>query len=245
MQERRNPIVNALELRISCTYPPIWCIMFNGSFHIFSASHIILYEPYSSDTNALSKSFLINVHRTRGMYLGLMSIYAHFPDPSNQPAIKENACHYRDVIMSTMASQITGVSIVCSAVCSGTDKKKTSKLRVTVLCVGNSPRPVNSPLKRPVTRKMFPFDDVIMLLYTLFEDMTCNNKAVVFHELEFIPTWTTWIKTKKSMFDRIITMYHSYHVVLMTYSVSIHYLNQYWVSSPTQIYINMLRIGKG
>ena len=38
--------------------------------------------------------------------------------------------------------------------------KKTSKLRVTGLCEGNSP--VNSPHKGPVTRKMFPFDDVIM-----------------------------------------------------------------------------------
>ena len=42
--------------------------------------------------------------------------------------------------------------------------KKTSKLRVTGLCVGNSPGAVNSPHKGPVTRKMFPFDDVIMTL---------------------------------------------------------------------------------
>ena len=41
--------------------------------------------------------------------------------------------------------------------------KKTSKLRVTGLCAGNSPGPVNSPHKGPVTRKMFPFDDLIML----------------------------------------------------------------------------------
>ena len=40
--------------------------------------------------------------------------------------------------------------------------KKTSKLRLTGLCVGNSPGPVNSPHKGPVTRKMLPFDDVIM-----------------------------------------------------------------------------------
>ena len=40
--------------------------------------------------------------------------------------------------------------------------QKTSKLRVTGLCVGNSPGPVNSPHKGPATRKMFPFDDVIM-----------------------------------------------------------------------------------
>ena len=42
--------------------------------------------------------------------------------------------------------------------------KKTSKLSVTGLCAGNSPGPVNSPHKWPVTRKMFPFDDVIMII---------------------------------------------------------------------------------
>ena len=40
--------------------------------------------------------------------------------------------------------------------------KKTSNLCVTGLCVGNSP--VNSPHKGPVTRKMFPIYDVIMIL---------------------------------------------------------------------------------
>ena len=38
--------------------------------------------------------------------------------------------------------------------------KKTSKLRVTGLCGGNSPH------KGPVTRNMFPFDDVIMDRFT-------------------------------------------------------------------------------
>ena len=67
--------------------------------------------------------------------------------------------HYSDVIMSTMGSQSTGVSIVRSTVGSGWDKKKTSKLHVTGLC---DRLPVNSPHKRSVTWKMFPFDDVIM-----------------------------------------------------------------------------------
>ena len=43
-----------------------------------------------------------------------------------------------------------------------TQIKKTPKLRVTGLCAGNSP--VNSPHKRPVTRKMFQLDDVTMVL---------------------------------------------------------------------------------
>ena len=52
-----------------------------------------------------------------------------------------------DVIMSAIASQITGVSIVYPTLCSRADKKKISKLRVTGLCDGNhrSP-PVSSGL---------------------------------------------------------------------------------------------------
>ena len=43
--------------------------------------------------------------------------------------------HYSDVIMSSMTSQITGVSVVFSTVCLG----ETPKLRVTGLCDGKSP----------------------------------------------------------------------------------------------------------
>ena len=58
--------------------------------------------------------------------------------------------------------------------------KKTSKLRVTGLCVGNSPGPVNSPHKGPVTRKMFPFDDVIMKhSYIMITKATNNTKISV------------------------------------------------------------------
>ena len=49
----------------------------------------------------------------------------------------------------------------------GRRSKKTSKLRVTDLCMENYRGPVNSPHKWPVTRKMFPFDDVIMHNYEL------------------------------------------------------------------------------
>ena len=41
--------------------------------------------------------------------------------------------------MSPIASQITSLGIVYSTVYSGSDKKKTSKLRVTGLCAENSP----------------------------------------------------------------------------------------------------------
>ena len=47
--------------------------------------------------------------------------------------------HYSDVIMSAIASQITGISIVYPAVCSGVNQRKHQKLRVTCLSEGNSP----------------------------------------------------------------------------------------------------------
>ena len=46
----------------------------------------------------------------------------------------------------------------------GRRSKKISELRVTGHCAGNSPLSVNSPHKGSVTRKMFVFDDVIMLV---------------------------------------------------------------------------------
>ena len=70
--------------------------------------------------------------------------------------------HYSDVIMSTMAYQITGVSIVYSIVGSGVDQRKHQSYASLAFERGIHRWPVNSPHKKPVTRKMFSFDDVIM-----------------------------------------------------------------------------------
>ena len=68
--------------------------------------------------------------------------------------------------------------------------KKTSKFRVTGLCVGNSPGPVNSPHKELVTRKMFPFDDVIMFMWPLlphFPGLQCTR-----HRIDLFTTYGTF-----------------------------------------------------
>ena len=75
--------------------------------------------------------------------------------------LKGSTNHYSDIIMSTMASQITSVLIVSSTICSGTDPRK--KLHITGLCDGNSPVTCEFSSQREVTQKMFPFDDVIMI----------------------------------------------------------------------------------
>ena len=70
--------------------------------------------------------------------------------------------HYSDVIMGVIASQITGVSIVCSPVSSGADLRKLQSSASLAFARGILRWPVTSSYKGPVARKMFPFDDVII-----------------------------------------------------------------------------------
>ena len=77
---------------------------------------------------------------------------------------KSCSAHYSDVIIGAMASQITGVSIICSTVCSGADQREHQMPGSLDSARGIHRWPVVSPRKGPVTRKMFPFDDVIVII---------------------------------------------------------------------------------
>ena len=70
--------------------------------------------------------------------------------------------HYDDVTMGAIASQTTSLTIVYSTVYSGADQSKHQSSASLAFVWGIHRGPVNSPHKWPVTRKMFPFDDVIM-----------------------------------------------------------------------------------
>ena len=70
--------------------------------------------------------------------------------------------HYNDVIMSATASQITSLTIVYSTVYSDAGQRKHQSTALLAFVRGIHRGPVNSPHKGPVTRNMFPFDDVIM-----------------------------------------------------------------------------------
>ena len=64
--------------------------------------------------------------------------------------------------MEAVASQITSLTIVYSTVYSDSDQRKHQSSASLAFVRGIHRGPVNSPHKWPVTRKMFPFDDVIM-----------------------------------------------------------------------------------
>ena len=78
--------------------------------------------------------------------------YRGSPASSGLMSVEKN--YYSDVIMGAVASQITSLTIVYSTVYSGADQRKQQSSAKLAF--------VNSPHKWPVTRKMVPFDDVIM-----------------------------------------------------------------------------------
>ena len=71
--------------------------------------------------------------------------------------------YYSDVIMGDMASQITSLTIVYSTVFQDADQRNHQSSASLAFVRGIHRWPVNSPHKWPVTRKLFPLDDVIML----------------------------------------------------------------------------------
>ena len=81
---------------------------------------------------------------------------------SHGEKIRKLLVHNSDVIMSPMVSQITSLSIVYSTICSCVDHRKHQSSASLAFVQGIHRWPVNSPHKGPVTRKTFPFDDIIM-----------------------------------------------------------------------------------
>ena len=117
----------------------------------------------------------------RNFSFGLLAIF-HNWQLTNGPRTIYHQCslsHYDDVIMGAIASQTTSLTIVYSAVYSGADQSKHQSSASLAFVWGNHRGPVNSPHKWPVTRKMFPFDDVIMSIIICHEDQTKSEKLVV------------------------------------------------------------------
>ena len=65
--------------------------------------------------------------------------------------------------MTMLASQITSLTVVYSIVDSGVNQRKHQSSASLAFVREIHRGPVNFPHKWPVTRKMFPFDDVIMV----------------------------------------------------------------------------------
>ena len=92
--------------------------------------------------------------------------------------------------MGTIASQITSLTIVYSTVYSDADQRKHQSSASLAFVQGIHRRPVNSLHKWPITQKMFPFDDLIMIMgipmlmiWDLYIELSSIPFTLTSHEL--------------------------------------------------------------
>ena len=102
--------------------------------------------------------------------------------------------HYNGVIMSAMTSQITSLTIVYSTIYSGADQRKHQSSTPLAFVRGIHRWPVNSPHKGPVTRRIFPFDDVIMIMRPRLPADTVLSTDYNFWRVFKVP----WVKILQS-----------------------------------------------
>ena len=97
-------------------------------------------------------------------YLGVYRCIWYIPIFQSDLSEKGQSWHYNGVILGAIASQITSLTIVHSTVYSDADQRRHQSSASVAFVRGIQQGPVNSPHKWPVTRKMFPFDDVLMII---------------------------------------------------------------------------------
>ena len=114
---------------------------------------------WSYELTSLTLSFTL--YFPRDLYIG-SSPRSKFKYQPHLSSCKHHS-YYSDVIMGVMAPQITSLTIVYSTVYTGADQIKHQSSASLAFVLGIHRWSVNSPHKWPVTRKMFPFDDISMI----------------------------------------------------------------------------------
>ena len=122
--------------------------------------------------------------------------------------------HHNNVIMSATVSQITDVSIVYSTVCLVTDQRKHQSSASLAFVRGIRRCPVNFPHKGPVTRKMFPFEPLpvilnCVLIFVLLSTIITPN----YHRLLLKWTDKSLIISCPIAIDRFLFMWSLFGVV--------------------------------
>ena len=172
------------------------CFFINEKYHIFiqislrfipkgpinNMPSMVQIMPWRhSDDNQLSDDSVVYWY-----------IYIWNTQPWRIHTLWTDDAHYNGVIMSVMAFQIVGVSIVYSIIYSGADQRKHQSSTSLAFVQGIHWWPLNSPHKWPVTWKMFPFDDVIIHMSVSEQCglMTCMAPNHWFTQCYLFVNWT-------------------------------------------------------
>ena len=109
--------------------------------------------------------------------------------------------------------------------------KKTSKHRVTGLCAGNPPVSGGSPHKGPVTRKMLPFDDVIMQSLYIEHGMLLRKCWRLHH---YALQWHINVQINKLCKIHVDLCCSSWHAAVLNYNYVLIFGN---LTDGTKIYL--------
>ena len=154
--------------------------------------------------------------------------------------------------MGAMASQITSLTIVYSTVYSDADQRKHQSSASVAFVRGVHRGPVNSPHKWPVTRKMFPFDDVITSPYESICYLGCclfGVKSSFLNQYLHNINWKLWNKIQwildqsKRLFKKCVSkcrLQNGDHFVLVPIRSLIHlckFLNSKYDYNKTEAFI--------
>ena len=131
--------------------------------------------------------------------------------------------------MTMLASQITSLTVVYSIVYSGVNQRKHQSSASPAFVREIHRGPVNFPHKWPVTRKMFPFDDVIMILqWSIF--------FLVVITMPLFRSFLTFWNHQNTALPLNITL---------IWQVSLHFSRCYWIMVFWfDIIFNLLTAGK-
>ena len=125
--------------------------------------------------------------------------------------------------MAANASQITSLAIVYSTVYSDADQRKHQSFTLLAFVRGIHRWPVNSPHKWPVTRKMFPFDDVIM-------ESVCQMAPILYR-----PQCVNYVVSITGMSNKIarVTMTSGFDLILVVLNLYIGTHQTIFVAFPS------------
>ena len=118
--------------------------------------------------------------------------------------------HHSDVIMGTMVSQITSPTIIYSTVYSGAYQIKHQSSASLAFVRGIH----RWPHKGPVTRKVYPFNDAIMV-WMRWDPDTQNNCYFA----DDIFNWSSWIKNDVWFKLHRVFVKNVFQILILKYTV--------------------------
>ena len=185
----------SFSVREECTIPIVTNAVIapnRTSYYHFQEVKIICEEGFLLNTSIVGVNFVPAISAfcirhtvsiwTEGVDsisdIGIVGCFRMYHESTNWSAVP----HYDDVIMTMLASQITSLAVVYSIVYSGVDQRKHQSSASLAFVREIHRGPVNFPQKWPVTRKIFPFDDVIMIITRSIITMTPHRASWSNHQ---------------------------------------------------------------